>query len=215
MAEPGARLPAFQAEGQRRTLAEQGQYFHQGHFVTDVEDLHGKAQRGFEAGDAVGSPVELLLFFVRGVGRVIGSDGVDGAVEEAFDHGGAIAFGAQGGIHLRIGVVEANAFLSQREMMRCDFAGDVQALVARFADRVESPAGGNVRDVQMAVPHLLQERDVTLYQTRFGLDGHAAQTETKRERACIHGAASGEARIFGVLDNGEPHSCCGAEGPRA
>ena len=93
----GGEAACFQAEGQRRTLAEQGQYFHQGHFVTDVEDLHGKAQRGFEAGDAVGSAVELLLFFVRGVGRVIGSDGVDGAVEEAFDHGGAIALGAQRG----------------------------------------------------------------------------------------------------------------------
>ena len=184
--------------------------------MTDVEDLHGKAQRGFEAGDAVGSPVELLLFFVRGVGRVIGSDGVDGAVEEAFDHGGAIAFGAQGRIHLRIGVVEANAFLSQREMMRRDFAGDVQALVARFADRVESPAGGEVRDVQVAVPQVVAgERCHARPNPIRPRPACRADRDERRERACVHGAASGQARIFGVLDNGQPHSGCGSlEGPQ-
>ena len=42
-------------------------------------------QRCFQSGDAEGSALELDLLLVKGVRRVIGGDGVDRPVEDAFD----------------------------------------------------------------------------------------------------------------------------------
>jgi len=186
---------------------EEGQNFGQRHFVLEMKDLDRETECGFEAGDAVGGSVELLLFFVGSVGGVVGGDGVDGAVEEAFDHGGSIGSGAEGRVHLRVGVVVADAVFGEREVVGRDLAGDVQALFACCADGVEGFCGGEMSDVEMAVLHLPEKMDVAFDEAGFGFDGHAAEAEAEGEGACVHGAAAGEARVFCVLDDGEIEFC--------
>ena len=75
---------------------------------------------------------------------------------------------------------------------------------ARGADGVESLFRGEVRDVEVRVRDLAHEGDVALDEAGFGFDGHAAQAETEREGSGIHRAAAGEARVFGVLNDGKP-----------
>ena len=52
-----------------------------------VQDGNSEGQRGFQAGDTKGGALELDFLLVEGVRRVVGGDGVDGAVENAFDQG--------------------------------------------------------------------------------------------------------------------------------
>ena len=92
-----------------------------------------KAERGFKAGDAVGRVLKLDFFFVGGVGRVVGGDGVNHAVENGLDHGVAVGRGAQGRIHFGVGVVETDVLFGQQEVVRRDFACDAQAVAARLA----------------------------------------------------------------------------------
>ena len=57
-------------------------------------------QRGFQAGDAEGGALEFHLLFVEGVGRVVGGDRVDGAVDDALNQRFAVGSGRSGGFIL-------------------------------------------------------------------------------------------------------------------
>jgi hypothetical protein len=146
---------------------------------------------------------------------MIGGNGVDGAIEEAFDHCGAVGLCAEGRVHLRVRVVMADALFSEREVVRGDLAGDVEALFACGTDRVERLFRGEMRDVEVRVGNLAHESDVALDEAGLGFDRHAAQTETKRKSARIHRAATREARVFGVLDHGKILLGCGSQRPGA
>ena len=108
-------------------------------------DMAGKRigipQGGLEAGNAIRRALELLLLLVRGVRRMICSNAVDGAIQQAFQHGAAIGFRAQWRIHLGIGVVLAHRALRQHEMMRRYFTRNVQSVAAGFTHRVQSSSG--------------------------------------------------------------------------
>ena len=110
------------------------------HAVLAVQDAQREAERGLEAGDAVGSALKLNLFLMRGVRRVVGGDAVDRAVQQRLDQGEAIGLGTQRWIHLGVGVVVADRPLVEREVVRRGLAGDVQALALRLTNRLESPA---------------------------------------------------------------------------
>jgi len=66
---------------------------------------HRQAQRCFQAGDAVGRAFEFLLLFVSRMGRVIGGNRVNGALDDALKHRLTVGLGAQGRIHLGMRVV--------------------------------------------------------------------------------------------------------------
>ena len=109
--------------------------------VFAMEQIEGQAQSRLQPGDAIGRALELLLLLMGRMGSVIGSDAIDGAVEQPFQHGAAVGFGAQGRIHLGIGVVLADRVLGQHEMMRRHLAGDVQAIAPGAANRVQRRRG--------------------------------------------------------------------------
>ncbi len=99
-------------------------------------------------------------------------------------------------------------------MVRGDFAGDVESIAAGLADGVERCPGGDVGDVEVGagVFDLSQQADVSLDQTGLGFYGHSAQAQPEGYRPGVHGAASGEARVFGVLDDGQVGAGGGEEG---
>ncbi len=181
----GQRAAAFEAEQRGGLRAQQAQNAAEGQLPLLVQPAQAEAERGFKAGDAVGRVLELDFLFVRGMRRVVGGDGVDNAVEDAFDHGVAVGGRAQRRIHLGIGVVEADVLFGEQEVMRRDFAGDAQSVAARLAHGGHSRGGGGVRDVQMRarVAQLGDQADVALDEAGLGFGRHAAQAELERQRA--------------------------------
>ena len=180
-----------------------------------VEDAEGEGEGGLEAGDAVGGALELDLFFVAGVGGVVGGDAVDGAVEEGGDDGLTVGLGAEGRVHLGVGVVGqvviqaagGYLFFGEGEVVRGGFAGDVEALFLGFADGAERGGCGDVLDVEVGAEFFFgfdvaEELDVALDDAGLGFDGHAAEAEAEGERAGVHAGAGAAAGVFGVLGDG-------------
>ncbi len=108
-----------------------------------VQHGDGDGQRRLQAGDAEGGALELDLLLVKGVGRMVGGDGVDGAVENAFDQGVAVGGGTQRRIHFVVGVELADVLVHQRDVVRRDFGRSRaarpswRARTASSASRVE------------------------------------------------------------------------------
>lgn len=111
------------------------------------EGAEGQAEGGFEAGDAVGGSLELDFLFPGGVGGVVGGDAVDGFVEEGFEDGVAVGGGAEGWVHLGVGVVGADGVFGEEEVVGGRFGGDVEALAFGFTDEVDGTGGRDVLDV--------------------------------------------------------------------
>src|ERR1700733_5693426 len=131
-------------------------------FFFGVKFGNGQGQRGFQAGDAEAGALELDLLFVGSVGGVVGGDGVDGAVGERNQNRFAVGGGAQRRVHLEVGVVFADVFIDQSEVVRRDFAGDAGVGALAAAHGLERVGSGKMRDVQARFVNLLGERDVAL-----------------------------------------------------
>src|SRR5439155_209986 len=107
----------------------------------------------------VGGALELDLFFVGGVGGVVGGDAVDGAVEQGGEDGLAVVFGAERRVHLGVGVIGLAAgdvgtaahdgLFREGEVVGGGFAGDVEAFGFGGADGGEGAGGGDVLDVEV------------------------------------------------------------------
>jgi len=79
----------------------------------------------FETKNPEGRAIELHIFYRRLVRRVVGGDGIHGAVGESCEQRFAVLPRCQRRIHLEPRIV-AHVFVDQREMMRRDFACDAQ-----------------------------------------------------------------------------------------
>src|ERR1700727_2775634 len=73
----GESTAAFEAQEGCGLRAEQADDAAEGHLPLFVKPAERETERRLETGDAVGSVLELHFLFVRGVGRVIGGDGVN------------------------------------------------------------------------------------------------------------------------------------------
>ena len=173
-----------------------------------VQDAQRETERGFNAGDAVGGAFELDFLFVQRVRRMIGGDAVDGAFEQGGDDGLAIGFRAQWRVHLGVGVEVADGCVGEREVMWRGLAGDVQAIGLGLADGSEGFSGRDMLHVQVraeavVLEEFAHEMNVALDDRRLGVVGIAAQAEAEGDRAGVHDGAVREARVFGVLADGQ------------
>ena len=192
-----------------------------------MENTEGEAERGFEAGNAVGRALKLDFFFVACVGGVVGGEAVDGAVGEALEEGLAVGLRAQGRVHLGIGVegdrsiraAGADRLVGEREVVGSDLAGDVQAVSLGPADGVQGEGGGDVLHVQVRADafggeDVPDELDVAFDDAGFGFGGIAAQAEPEGHGAGVHDGTVREAGVLGVLRNGQAEAAgaqeCGA-----
>ena len=110
---------------------------------------------------------------------------------------------AQRGIHLVIAVVVAHVLVRQREVVRRDFKRDARFGAFAAAHTLQRVRRGKMRDVQARVGNVHRELHVALDDRGFGSRGHAAQPETERTRARVHGAILGHPSIFGMLHDRE------------
>jgi hypothetical protein len=67
-----------------------------------VHQRQAEGQRRLQAADAEGGVVELAQLVLDGVGRVVGGDGVDGAVQQAAQAGLGVGGRAQGRVDLGV-----------------------------------------------------------------------------------------------------------------
>src|SRR5580698_10587577 len=83
------------SKNRRRPGAEKRKHLSQRHAMLAMQHRQAQAERCFQPRDAVRCALKLLLFLMRGVRRMVGGDAVDGAVQQAFDHGIAVRSCAQ------------------------------------------------------------------------------------------------------------------------
>src|SRR5580704_7299346 len=119
-----------------------------------MEHLQRETQSRFQSGYSIGRALELLLFFMGCMGRMISRNAVDGTVKKPLEHRATVRFRPQWRVHLGVRVVLTHCILRQHKVMGSYFAGNVQAIAAGPANRVQSSRSGQVRDVQMSAAAL-------------------------------------------------------------
>src|SRR5258708_33400387 len=123
---------------------------------------------------------------VRGV---VGGDAIDRAVEQAGEQRGAVFGGAQRRIHLEIRVVLSDVFIDQREVMRGDLAGYVDAFPSRGGDSAQGGASREVGDMKVSAGFFGQA-NVALNDGGLGLGGPAAPADAERQGAGLQGVGA-------------------------
>src|SRR5437667_12366400 len=103
---------------------------------------------------------------------VVGCDGVDRSVLDAFDNGSKMLLASQRRSHFGVSVVTLDCFVGQREMMRCDLAGYVDALIFCTTNSFDTTFCRHVRDVN-ASTGFLREHNVPDDVDLLGESGHA------------------------------------------
>jgi hypothetical protein len=73
--------------------------------------------------------------------RVIGGNGVHGAVGQSYEQCFAIRCGAQRWVHFEVGVILADIFIDQREVMWSDLAGNADPATLSPPDRLQRVSG--------------------------------------------------------------------------
>ena len=141
----------------------------------------------------------LALLVVR---RMIGGDGVDGAVLQAFDDGGAVDLAAQRRRHFGEGAVIADIEVGEGKMMRRRLAGDPQPARLGLAHAVHGIGGRDMGDV-IAPAGMLDQADIALDHHGLGDFGNTFEAETGGDLALGHAAAGGQRKILGMLRDQE------------
>ena len=125
------------------------------------------------------------------------------AVGDAFEHRVAIGGLAQRRVHLEVGVVLDRAverLVGEREVMRRDLAGDLDAALLAGPHRAQRLPRAHVADVHVRAGQLGQ-RHVALDHQRFGHAGNAAQAERRGVEALVRHPVALERRILAVIDD--------------
>ncbi len=112
-----------------------------------MHQLEPEADRRFKTCHAKRCAVKFHVFERGLVRRVVGGDGVNGAVREAGDERVAVFSRSERRIHLVARVV-LNVFVGERKMVRRHFASNAQALRFGGAHEFQRRARRKVRDMQ-------------------------------------------------------------------
>src|SRR5215475_14950820 len=153
---------------------------------------------------AVRRVVKFEHLFVGVMRRVVGGDGVNRPVAQAFDDRFEIGARAQRRRHFEVGIVTAlvNVSVGQREMMRRDFACDGQAFPLRLPNQIHGARRRNVRDVDSRACQF-GESYVARYVQVFGRAWQSVQSHQRGILAFVHGPASRAAAILAMIDYSE------------
>ena len=204
----GECAAAFQTEQSGGLGTQQTQHAAKGHLPLFMQPAQAQAERRFKTRNAVGRVLELDFLFVNGVGRMVGGNGVDDAVEDGLDHGIAIGGRTQRRIHLGIRVVLAHVFFGKKKVVRSDFAGNAQSVAPSLADGGQRCRGGGVGHVQVdtGIAQFGHQAYVALNQAGFCLARHAPQSELECGWTGVHAGALGEAGVFRVLNHAQANA---------
>lgn len=156
-----------------------------------------------EHAHSVGGGAEVLLFFKVGDGGVVGDDAVDGAVIKGGDEVEVVFFVAQGGCCFEGGVVVADVFVGEEEVVQGDFGAQTGVLLFPLPDDVRRDSGGDGLDME-GVFRVGGEADDGVGADFFSAWGDRRQAEEVGGLAWVHGCVGREGRE--VTADGEGHS---------
>src|SRR3984957_14961242 len=95
-----------------------------------MEPPKRETQSRFQSGYSIGGALELLLFFMGRMGRMISRNAIDGTVKKPLEHRAPVRFRPQWRDHLGVRVVLTHCILRQHKVMGGYFAGNGQAIAA-------------------------------------------------------------------------------------
>ena len=139
-----------------------------GHPPDQVGQLHppgvvqlgeGNGQGGLQADHAAGGLGQGALLLLRGVGGVVGGDGVDGAVLQPGDDALDVLGGAQRRVHPGHGALGEHLVLGEGEVLGAGLTGEGDPPLLHPAHDIHRLGGGYVTDVHMG-PGLLGQHGV-------------------------------------------------------
>ena len=136
----------------------QGQPFVE-HFAVVVALAGGRAeepfqhhlQRVLDAGDAAGGVEITLLFLGKGMGRVVGGDGVDDAVDESAPQPHAVVVALDGGVAFYLVAQLGIVAVVEPQVVGGHLGGDVLVVDAFVAEEGELGGGADVGDMEAGV----------------------------------------------------------------
>ena len=164
------------------------------------EGLLDHRQCGLKSGHAHRGFVPSALLGFRCVWRVVGSDHVDRAVSNGLTQREGVFLGTQRRVNLEHWVVAAHHFFSQKQVVRGDLGGHVDALRLSPTDDLDATLGRYVAHVQTGVDVLSQQNIAS--DDRLLCDGRpTGQAELRRHDALVHLGALGQSRLLRVLRN--------------
>ena len=131
---PGLSVPRFRPRMFGRAGGEQLHHTAHRDEILMNQLAQRQADGGFKAGNTERAAFEFLHLFAARVGRVVGRDGVDGAVDDALDDRFHVVIAAQRRLHFVIAVVARKLFVGDGEVVRRYFAADAQAFALRERD---------------------------------------------------------------------------------
>src|SRR5437762_199057 len=136
------------------------------------------------------------------MGRMVGRDGVNGAVEQALHQSIDVGQGAQRRVDLAVGVVGAalDPFVGEGQVVGRDFGGDADAATFAGAHDVDAAGGTDVGDVDVCASGFSQG-DVARDHDLLGGGGPAGQAQALRHCAFVHGCALSQAGFLAVVDD--------------
>ena len=178
-----------------------GPEVHQGgelEFVFAHEDIERDGEGGLEAEDAVGGEVELAILFVGGVWGVVGGEDVEGAVFDAGDDGKPVRLGAEGRVHLEVGVVGGDALLGEGDVVGRGLTSDAQSARFGAAKNLDRVTRGDVLHVDVR-SGVFGEDAVARYDKILGGVGPALEAKLQREGPLVHDGADGHGVILTVV----------------
>ena len=132
--------------------------------------------------------------------RVVGGDGVDGAVAQAGDQRLLVGGQAHGRVDLGVGVVGGAQVVGAGQVMGRGLGGDLHAALLGLADQLHASLGGDVADVDGQVQRLGQH-DVAGDLHLLGGAGGAAQAQQRGVVALVHHALVDQVDVLAVVEH--------------
>src|SRR5690606_32418752 len=136
------------------------------------------------------------------MGGVIGGDEVDGAVFKSLDERDPVFVGAQRGIHFAIGIVVADTFVGEGEVVGGGFGGAAHAALFGAAEDVDRVSGADMLHVDVAAGEG-GEDDVSGNDDIFGGFGPAFESETGGPEALVHDGVFGQRFVLAMVHDDE------------
>src|SRR5204862_7255760 len=113
------------------------------------EQIEKQSQLCLQSHDPKGSGVELDFFFELCVWRMIAAKNRESAVGDALEQCSHVIFGPQGRVHLEIRIEVLHHGIGQRDVMRADFATDLDAARLCYAQNPDAARGTNMLAMNM------------------------------------------------------------------
>ncbi len=120
---------------------------------------------------------------------MVGGDGVDRAVAQAFDNREAIFLGAQRRVHFAEGAIFEHRFIGQRKVMRRGFGRYFQPFFLGAAHGFHRFRRGNMQHVVLRTGKFSQN-NIALDDDRFRRIRHTAHTQLRGNFSFIHAGSA-------------------------